>query len=564
MDEVNSNGLSVSFRVDDGVIEHNNREIIAKNVHPARISDNITYTQIELKQFYNQIFGEALAEYNAKQKRDDRQIPDYYEHIKKSSKGKLFYEVVVQFGDLHNCGVGSEKWETAKTLLDEYMSDFEKRNPNLKVFNAVMHLDESTPHLHIDFVPVAHKRQRGLSIKNSMGGALREQGFSSSNKMQNEWIVWSESERSVMEKILLKHGLRRDNKDIRREHLSVDEYKKLAQQHQQIKEINAHINELKKNPDTEFTAEDAVFLNNQNDFMRGKVTELQAEVKELSKKVNAKFVPVFIYNPDKLQYIADGLSRAKIQFVAESNTIYIPDYALKTAQEILRHYKPSENLLSIREQIALDIDRLVYTSTSFDELLDKLKERGYEVKQGKYVSVKHPSAERFVRLKTLGEAYVLKNLEKRIVDRDKFPNAVREKFRSANPIEKRFHITVMDMIIKVKQFTLVPRKLDPKKIYAFQNDAEINYLSEQLCTIRDFGFVSREQMYDKAAELQEYIDNNPKCDIEQQQLKRISELIKVYEAIVEGNYIDNLIKAHQEEKRNTEAELNKPKHIYRK
>ncbi len=468
----------------------------------------------------------------------------------------------MQFGDLHDCGVGSEKWETAKQMLDEYMRKFEQRNPNLKVFNAVMHLDESTPHLHIDFVPVAHKGQRGLSLKNSMSSALREQGFSSSNKMQNEWTAWSESERSMMEQILHKHGLSRDDKNIHREHLSVDEYKKAAEQVQKIKDINAQINKLKKKPDTEFTAEDAVLFNNQNDFMRGKVTELQAAVEELSKKVNAKFVPVFIYKPDKLQYMADGLSRAKFPCISESNTIYIPDYALKTARGILQHYKPSENSLSIQEQIALDIDRLVYSSMSFEELLDKLKERGYEIKQGKYVSVKQPNTERFVRPKTLEEAYVPKNLEKRIVDRDKFPNAVREKFRTANPIEKKFHVTVMDMVIKVKQFTLVPRKLDPKKIYAFQNDAEINYLSEQLCTIRDFGFVSREQMYDKAAELQEYIDNNPKCDIERQQLRRISELIKAYEAIVEGNYIDNLTKAQQEKKRGTEPDLNKLKHIH--
>ncbi len=101
--EINSNGLSVSFRVDNGVIEYSNREIIAKNVDPARISDNITYTQIELKQFYDQIFGEALAEYNARQTRSDRRINDYYEHIKKSGKGKLFYEIVVQFGDFHLC-----------------------------------------------------------------------------------------------------------------------------------------------------------------------------------------------------------------------------------------------------------------------------------------------------------------------------------------------------------------------------------------------------------------------------------------------------------------------------
>ncbi len=552
MSEQNSSSLSISFRVDDGVIEHNNREIIAKNVDPARISDNITYTQIELKQFYEQIFGEALAEYNARQTRSDRRINDYYEHIKKSGKGKLFYEVVVQFGDLHDCGVGSEKWETAKQMLDEYMREFEQCNPNLKVFNAVMHLDESTPHLHIDFVPVAHKGQRGLSIKNSMSGALREQGFSSSNRMQNEWTAWSESERSMMEQILRKHGLSRDNKDVHRGHLSVDEYKKAAQQHQQIKEINAHINELKKKPDTEFTAEDAVSLNNQNDYMRGKVTELQAEVEELSKKVNAKFVPVYIYKPDKLEYMADGLDRAKIQFVAESNTIYIPDYALKTAQEILRHYKPSENLLSIREQIALDIDRLVYTSTSFEELLDKLKERGYEIKQGKYVSVKHPNTERFVRLKTLGEEYLPKNLAIRIAERNLFTNKVSEKAQAANAIEKRLHITIFNITTAVKQFRLEPKKSDKKQYYYFQNDERINYLSVQLATISEFGLTSREDIYAKASELQRNIYEIRKegCNPapEEAKLQRINELIKAYEEIVEGNYIDNLIKAQNKQK----------------
>ena len=173
MSEKKSNGLSVSFRVDSGYLDHNNRVITAHNVDVSRTADNITYTKIDLRDFYQQVFGEAIMEYNLKQERPDREIHDYYEQVKKSKKVKLFYEVVVQFGDLHDCGVGSEKWETAKAMLDEYVQDFEKRNPNLKVFSAVMHLDESTPHLHIDFVPVAHKGQRGMPLKNSMSGALR-------------------------------------------------------------------------------------------------------------------------------------------------------------------------------------------------------------------------------------------------------------------------------------------------------------------------------------------------------------------------------------------------------
>ena len=229
--------MSISFRVDSGVLEHNNREIIAANVDPARINDNIIYTQIDLRNFYHQLFDDSLAEYNSKQNRADRKITDYYEHIKNSGKGKLFYEVVVQFGDMQECGLNSENWETAQDMLDEYMRDFEKRNPNLKVFNAVMHLDESTPHLHIDFVPLTKKNRKGLPVKNSMSGALREQGFSSSNKMQNEWTSWSESERSYMEEILHKHGLLRDDKNIHRGHLSVEEYKVLAHQAQNLQII---------------------------------------------------------------------------------------------------------------------------------------------------------------------------------------------------------------------------------------------------------------------------------------------------------------------------------------
>lgn len=564
MSEKNPKGLSVSFRVDSGFLDHNNRVITAHNVDISRTADNVTYAKIDLRQFYKQIFGAALAEYNAKQNRADRQIPDYYEHVKNSGKGKLFYEVVVQFGDLHDCGLGSENWNTAQAMLDEYMQKFEKRNPNLKVFNAVMHLDESTPHLHIDFVPVAHKGQRGMPLKNSMNGALREQGFSSSNRMENEWTAWSKSERSVMEKILLKHGLRREDKNVHRPHLSVEDYKKTALEAERISEINAHITALKKKPERELTSEDAVLLNNQNDFLRAEIMKRNETISDLSKRANAAFVPVIVYNPDKLQYIADGLTQAKIPFVAESNTIYIPDYALETAREISRHYKPSENVTSIREQIKLDIDRLVYSANSFEDLLARLKERGYEIKQGKYISVKAPSAERFVRLKTLGEEYLPKNLEQRIAESGRFVDCVREKAQTANPVEKRFHVTVLNITTAVTQFRLEPKKSNARRYYCFQNDARINYLSEQLLTIGEFGITSRDDIYAKAQELQRTIhkmrSNGENSEAEEADLKSINELIKAYEEIVEGNYIDNLIKAQKSREAAAQKTEKSPKH----
>lgn len=138
---------------------------------------------------------------------DSIKITDYYEHTKKLGYVKPFYEIIIQFGDIESCGLNSGRWEQANLLLNDYMKDFENRNPNLKVFNAVMHLDEATPHLHIDFMPVAHRNQKGLFVKNSMSGALREQGFTASNRMQNEWSAWEEREREAMTEILRKWHL---------------------------------------------------------------------------------------------------------------------------------------------------------------------------------------------------------------------------------------------------------------------------------------------------------------------------------------------------------------------
>lgn len=647
MREINGKTLSISFRIDEGVIEHNNRVFIAKNVDGERVQDNITYCRTDIREKYDELFGQALAEYNARQTQSSRRIPDYYEHLKKSSKGKPYYEIVVQFGDMESCGQGSGKWEEAKLMLDDYMRGFEKRNPNLKVFNAVMHLDEATPHLHIDFIPIAHKVERGLSVKVSMKGALKEQGFTSANRLQNEWAAWEEQERGVMVDILHAHELSRNVKNIRREHLTVDEYKHHAAQVAEIKKVNAHINELKKKNPTDLTKSEIELIKNQNDVMRSEIQKRDKEIFTLSRKLGAEFVPFEIYSEDKLQFVAAELSKAGVPFVEEGTILHIPNYAQKTASAIAASYRPIKSE-GVREKIKLDIDRLVYSCEGFENMLAKLQERGYEIKRGckqevctacpkaaqgcaateasrKHIAVKPQFAERFVRLKTLGEAYLPKNLEQRIADRDMFTNAVRAKFKTANTVEKKFHVAIMDMTIEIKQFRLMPRKDSGKLIYAFQNDANINYLSDQLATIGEYGFSSREQIYHKADELKRSIDekiekvkslteeiptlksdiaqlhylfsavaNTSKPDAmtqiklaaaqeivdkygvrtegdisslekrlkllpnyissikdeiseEQLKLKRVSDLIAAYEKIVDGNYIDNLIRAQREQ-----------------
>lgn len=625
MNENQHTGLSVSFRIDDGIIEHNNRSFIAKNVVRERIPDNTTYKKQNIREFYSELFGEALAEYNSRMKRRDRIIPDYYEHIRKGKQEKTFEEIVVQFGDINDCSVGSENGELAKQMLDEYMRGFEVRNPNLKVFNAVMHLDEATPHLHIDFVPITHTGSRGLSTRVSMSGALREMGFAPENKFLTEWVAWSDSERAVMEKILREHGLYRDDKNVHREHWSVDEYKRKKQAAQEIRSMNDHINALKKKSADSYTSDEIAAIKNQNDYMRSEITKRDEKIAALSRQVNAAFVPYEIYSDDKLQYVADGLTRAKIPFIEESRMLYIPDYAVKTANVIAAHYQ-SASMGTIRDIIALDIDRLVYSSTSVENLLSKLKEHGYETKHGKYIAVKAPFAERYVRLKSLGDEYLPKMLERRISLNGTYARKVRERMSRSSEMEKKICSVILDTTVAIQQFRIIPKKTKPQKIYTFSNDESLNLLVEQLATIAEFGIVSRDGIYAKAEELKNSVDektkelkalsneaptlkseiaqiqfyfenvqNSRRLDSmgqiklavakevvdkhgirseseiaeleerlkllptyirtvqnklaeEQARLKRVNRLADVYECVIEGNYIDSLVKEQKENK----------------
>ena len=184
--------LSISFTLGkassgNANIAHNNRDMIAGNVDINRICDNVDYVQQNVEDAYKELFSESVAEYNLKQKQPCRRIHDYYNHIANGHREEPYYEVVVQFGCMKSSPVGSDNGEVVKQLLDEYMKSFQQRNPNLHVFSAHLHMDESSPHLHIDFVPFYSKnRQKGLSKGVSMKAALHEMGFTA--KKYRQWF----------------------------------------------------------------------------------------------------------------------------------------------------------------------------------------------------------------------------------------------------------------------------------------------------------------------------------------------------------------------------------------
>ncbi len=532
--------ISISFRVDSGVVEHNNRIFSAKNVDAARTCDNIIFKSENLQEVYHRLFDKALTEYNSK-KRSNERISDYYEHIKNGKQEKLFYEAVVQFGDIESCGLKSDNWETAKQMLDDYMRSFEERNPNMKVFNAVLHLDEATPHLHIDFVPICTNQSRGLSTRVSLKRALAEQGISASSRKKSEWAIWKDKEFETMTEILRKHGFERDVKNDNHQHLTVEKYKQRAADVEVINRMNRQINELKKKNNSDLSPDEITLIKNQNDFLRSQIIGYREQNTALSQKASADFIPIEIYDDDKLQFVAAELTKRGIKFIEENTTLYVPEYAREQALAISESYC-KEKPLGIRERVKLDVDRLIYSSDSIENLLERLKGRGYEVKSGKYIAIKPPFGERFVRLKTLGSAYPPKNLERRIAIRNNYTNAVKAKFESANNLEKPFHITIMNTVIAVKELRLIPQKYDKSQYYTFSNDTNLEFLAQQLVTIGEFNFTSREDMCAKAEELQAAGTDEAK-----QQLKRIREVIQTYDKIICSDYIGELIKAQQAE-----------------
>ena len=226
---------TISFMNGKGSIGHNTRSFIADNVDASRTKNNIPLIHEDIKQVYHKLFDKALDEYNAKQKRKDRQIKSYYEKISRSKQEKLFYEVIVRIGNKDDTGVGSSAAEIATWVLKDYVKMFQVRNPQLYVIGAYIHLDEETPHLHLNFVPWVSGCKRGLETKTSLKAALATRGFASEGKGNTEWKQWAEAEKDDIALIMRRYGIDWKKKNMHNLHLSGLDYKK----QERVKEVAA-------------------------------------------------------------------------------------------------------------------------------------------------------------------------------------------------------------------------------------------------------------------------------------------------------------------------------------
>ena len=228
-----------------GSLSHNRRDFIAENVDSSRTPLNIEYCNEDIRAVYHELFDDALARYNEKQTRKDRVIDDYYEKIRTGKQEKLFEELIIQIGNKDDMNATSENGQLARQMLDEYMQSFQQRNPTLRVFSAHLHMDEATPHLHIDFIPFTTGSKRGLETRVSLKKALEALGFTGGTKSHTELNQWIESEKQALASIMARHDIEWEQKGTHEEHLSVLDYKK-QERSKEVAALENQINTLQE------------------------------------------------------------------------------------------------------------------------------------------------------------------------------------------------------------------------------------------------------------------------------------------------------------------------------
>ena len=229
-----------------GSVNHNSRKFHAKNTDPQRSYWNVEYCNQDIREVYHELFDGALERYNAKQTRKDRKIEDYYEKIRSGKQEKPFHEIILQIGNKDDMGAKTAEGQMAAKILDEYMKGFQERNPTLRVFSAHLHMDEATPHLHIDFVPYITGSKRGLDTRVSLKQALLALGFKGGTRMETELNQWVTAEKQQLASIMLEHGIEWEQKGTHEKHLSLLDFEKqerakeVAALEEQKAELEAH------------------------------------------------------------------------------------------------------------------------------------------------------------------------------------------------------------------------------------------------------------------------------------------------------------------------------------
>ena len=301
---------TISFMTGKGSVNHNSRKFHAKNTDPERSCLNVEYCNENVKDVYHELFDEALTRYNEKQTRSDRRIDDYYEKIRSGKQEKPFHEIILQIGDKDNMGAKTENGRLAAKVLDKYMRDFQRRNPTLRVFSAYLHMDEATPHLHIDFVPYTTGSRRGIDTRVSLKQALSALGFKGGTRRETELNQWVAYEKEQLAAVMREYGIEWEKKGTHEKHLSVLDFEK-KERAKEVAELEQSISDGKERlSDIQIQHRKAV---QETEQIRKKGEAIRQEVSELSETSDLLKEQATTLAEDKKKLLSDNVKLEKQQ-----------------------------------------------------------------------------------------------------------------------------------------------------------------------------------------------------------------------------------------------------------
>ena len=359
---------TISFMTGKGSVNHNSRKFHAKNTDPERSCLNVEYCNENVKDVYHELFDEALTRYNEKQTRSDRRIDDYYEKIRSGKQEKPFHEIILQIGDKDNMGAKTENGRLAAKVLDKYMRDFQRRNLTLRVFSAYLHMDEATPHLHIDFVPYTTGSKRGLDTRVSLKQALSALGFKGGTRRETELNQWVAYEKEQLAAVMLEHGIEWEKKGTHEKHLSVLDFEK-KERAKEVAELEQSISDGKERlSDIQIQHRKAV---QETEQIRQKGEAIRQEVSELSETSDLLKKQATTLAEDKKKLLSDNVKLEKQQKKLQQNIEKMVQS--KAVMERNIHAYDEDEKWQLPETAAL-MSAKAYKDKKAFPLVEKLKE----------------------------------------------------------------------------------------------------------------------------------------------------------------------------------------------
>lgn len=359
---------TISFMTGKGSVNHNSRKFHAKNTDPERSCLNVEYCNENVKDVYHELFDEALTRYNEKQTRSDRRIDDYYEKIRSGKQEKPFHEIILQIGDKDNMGAKTENGRLAAKVLDKYMRDFQRRNLTLRVFSAYLHMDEATPHLHIDFVPYTTGSRRGLDTRVSLKQALSALGFKGGTRRETELNQWVAYEKEQLAAVMLEHGIEWEKKGTHEKHLSVLDFEK-KERAKEVAELEQSISDGKERlSDIQIQHRKAV---QETEQIRQKGEAIRQEVSELSETSDLLKEQAAALAEDKKKLLSDNVKLEKQQKKLQQNIEKMVQS--KAVMERNIHAYDEDEKWQLPEPAAL-MSAKAYKDKKAFPLVEKLKE----------------------------------------------------------------------------------------------------------------------------------------------------------------------------------------------